>query len=63
MTKATSKPAGTGPSLAWALSRRGQLRLYSDHLECGDWNIDYSSINAATLTRLRLERLSRCLEW
>lgn len=53
MTKATRKPAGAGPSIAWVLSRRGRLRLYNDHLECGNWNIPYANISKATLTRLR----------
>lgn len=34
-------------------SRRGSLRIFDDHLECGDWRIDYSDIRNAVLYSFR----------
>lgn len=31
----------------WATARRGFLRVFSDHLECGDWIIPYEQIQEA----------------
>jgi len=40
-----------GPS--WILARRGKLKLFDDHLECGNWTIQYSEISKATLYSVR----------
>ena len=36
-----------GPN--WVLARRGRLKIFQDHLECGDWMIEYHDIKNATL--------------
>ena len=41
----------TGPK--WITSRRAILRLYDDHLTCGDWNVQYSEIRDAVLASFR----------
>ena len=41
----------TGPQ--WVTARRARLKLYDDHLKCGDWSVPYSDIQEATLTRFR----------
>jgi hypothetical protein len=33
----------------WMLARRTRLKVYEDHLECGNWRIDYSTIQDAEL--------------
>ena len=40
-----------GPN--WILARRGKLKLFDDHLECGNWTIQYSEISKATLYSVR----------
>ena len=50
MTKATAAEGDQrryGPN--WLLSRRASLKVFDDHLECGDWRIDYSEIKNAVL--------------
>ena len=39
--------------LAWAFARRGLLKVFDDHLECGDWRIDYPTITESTLFSVR----------
>ena len=39
--------------LNWAFSRRGRLKVYNDHLTCGDWRVEYSEVKAATLYTFR----------
>jgi len=41
----------SGPK--WIFSRRGMLKVYDDHLECGDWRIDYAEIREAVLSSFR----------
>lgn len=41
----------TGPK--WILARRGTLKVFDDHLECGDWRIDYAQIREAILLSFR----------
>jgi len=36
-----------GPN--WLLARRGRLKIFQDHLECGNWKIEYCGIKNATL--------------
>lgn len=40
-----------GPN--WIFSRRARLKLYDDHLECGDWSVPYDDIEQATLSAFR----------
>ena len=35
------------------MSRRGSLKVFAAHLECGDWGIDYSDIKNAVLCSFR----------
>jgi len=54
MTKATTAQGEQrryGPN--WVMSRRGALKVFDDHLECGDWRIDYSEITGAVLCSFR----------
>jgi hypothetical protein len=46
----------------WLLARRGLLKIFEDHLECGDWRIPYSEISEAVVqpTRTRV-LLPSCL--
>ena len=41
----------TGPQ--WITSRRAILRLYEDHLTCGDWNVRYDDIREAVVASFR----------
>ena len=50
MTKATTASGDQvkyGPN--WALSRRAFLKIFDDHIECGNWRIDYKEIRSAVL--------------
>ena len=40
-------------SVNWAVARRGWLHVFPDRLQMGDWVIPYSTIQAATLFRLK----------
>jgi hypothetical protein len=40
-----------GPN--WILARRGRLKIFEDHLECGNWTIEYRDIKNATLYSVR----------
>jgi hypothetical protein len=40
-------------SFNWALARRGTLKIYDDHLECGDWSIKYSDFREAVVFSFR----------
>ena len=54
MTKATTAEGDQrkyGPN--WVTSRRGLLKVFDDHLECGDWRIDYAEIKDAVLCSFR----------
>lgn len=54
MTKATTAEGDQlryGPN--WVTARRGSLKVFDDHLECGDWRIDYSEIRKAVLSSFR----------
>ena len=54
MTKATDAEGDQmqyGPN--WLLSRRGVLRVFDDHLECGNWHVDYREIQDAVLFSVR----------
>ena len=54
MTKATTAKGNQFRiGIPWAFSRRAFLKVFDDHLECGDWRIDYTSINDATLFAYR----------
>jgi hypothetical protein len=37
----------------WALARRAKLKLFSDHLECGNWRVEYREIDSAVLYSIR----------
>jgi hypothetical protein len=37
----------------WITSRRARLKLYDDHLQCGDWTIRYADIREAVLATVR----------
>lgn len=37
----------------WILSRRAMLRLFDDHLVCGDWNVRYDEIREVVLASFR----------
>ena len=37
----------------WLMSRRARLRLFDDHLRCGDWTIAYGDIRSAVLAYCR----------
>ena len=37
----------------WILARRGRLKIFQDHLECGNWTIEYRDIKNATLYLVR----------
>jgi hypothetical protein len=37
----------------WLTSRRARLKLYDDHLQCGDWTIAYVDIREAVLAKIR----------
>ena len=37
----------------WITSRRARLKLYEDHLQCGDWSIAYGDIREAVLASIR----------
>ncbi len=41
----------SGPQ--WIMSRRAFLKLYEDHLQCGDWSINYHDIRDAILASFR----------
>lgn len=41
----------SGPQ--WLTARRARLKLFDDHLECGDWSIPYEDIHEAVLTSFR----------
>jgi hypothetical protein len=54
LTKATTAEGDQrrhGPN--WLLSRRGTLRVFDDHLECGDWRIELAEIRSAILFSFR----------
>lgn len=54
MTKATTKEGDQrkyGPN--WLLSHRGRLKVFDDHLECGNWHINYTDIKSAVLCSFR----------
>ena len=40
-----------GPN--WIFARRGRLKVYQDHLECGNWKVEYCNIKNATLYSVR----------
>lgn len=54
MTKAT---LGEGEEIRhsqnWVVARRALLKVFGDHLECGDWRIPFSEIDDAVLFRTR----------
>jgi hypothetical protein len=37
----------------WLVARRGLLKVFEDHLQCGDWRIPYSEISEAVLQTTR----------
>lgn len=54
LTKATTAEGNQmkrGPN--WIFSRRAILKIFDDHLECGDWHIDYENITDAVLYSIR----------
>lgn len=53
-TKATTAQGDQrsyGPS--WVAARRGSLKVFDDHLECGDWRIAYADIRSGVLYSFR----------
>ena len=54
LTKATTaKSDQMKYGFNWMLSRRAILKVYDDHLECGDWYIDNHQIRDAVLYSIR----------
>ena len=54
MTKATTAEGDQrriGPS--WVTSRRAILKIFDNHLECGNWTVNYSEIRNAKLYSFR----------
>ena len=54
MSKATTAEGDQrkyGPN--WVTARRASLKVYDDHLECGDWHIPFSEIKSAVLCSFR----------
>ncbi len=49
----TAEGAEVRRSVNWVFARRAWLRVFADRLEMGDWHIPYSSIEGATLFRLK----------
>lgn len=47
-----------GPN--WLLSRRGTLKVFDDHLECGDWCVNYADIREAVLYSVRSNFVIPC---
>ncbi len=41
----------TGPK--WITARRARLKLYNEHLECGNWTVLYGDIRDAILSSFR----------
>ncbi len=37
----------------WIAARRAKLRLFEDHLECGDWSVAYDQIHQAVLSSFK----------
>ena len=42
-----------GRSPEWITARRGLLKIFDDHLECGDWIIQNTEIESAALKTRR----------
>lgn len=40
-----------GPN--WVTARRATLKLFTEHLECGDWVVKYDDIHQAVLSSFR----------
>ena len=54
MTKATTAEGDQirfGPN--WVTARRGSLKVFQNHLECGDWKIGYVEIKESVLYSVR----------
>ena len=54
ITKATAAEGDQmkyGPN--WAFSRRAPLKVFDDHLECGNWNINTNEIENAVLYSIK----------
>ncbi len=54
MCKATTAEGDqlkVGPN--WIVARRGRLKLFEDHLACGDWQIPFADIQLAELNSVR----------
>ncbi len=39
--------------MRWVTSQRGLLKIFQDHLKCGDWSITYSEVEEAELFKTR----------
>jgi hypothetical protein len=51
-TKATTRETGVPRrSYNWAFARRAWFKVFSDKIECGDWNIPFSEIQQAGVYR------------
>jgi len=54
MTKATTaKGDQMKYGYNWLFARRSRLKVFEDHLECGDWKIKNEEIKEATLYSIR----------
>lgn len=54
MTKATTAEGDDiRRSANWVTARRGLLKVYDDHLTCGNWTIPYADVEEAVLFRTR----------
>jgi hypothetical protein len=57
-TKATNKERGTlRRSHNWIASRRAWFKIFTDRIECGDWNIPFAEIQEAVVYRGRQMRI------
>lgn len=50
-TTAEGEQLQYGPN--WVLARRATLKIFDDHLECGDWSVPYEQMQSATLYSIR----------
>ena len=48
--KESSEPRA---SFNWLVAKRGWFKIYTDRVECGNWQIAYSEVQKVTLCRFR----------
>ena len=53
-TKATNREGGTlRRSHNWITSRRAWFKIFTDRIECGDWNIPFAEIEEIVVYRVK----------